>query len=268
LPPRARSQSWTSPASDPLLELERQLQACSKSHGHAETAAIYNEMGNVHFRQGNLKAAQESYKRAITCESGKHVATAYMNLGTVYWSQGDVRQALEMLEQALASHELDLLKVGKGLEDSPMAASVYHQLGLCHALKRDFGTAMTCMELAFKIRNLSGATVDVGKTVDAMGKICYLQGDFYAAQEHHKSAYRLLAASNAATETVLQNLANCYEATGDFSRAIGVWQDVAQQQRKTESAGLPETIRNMARVFEKSGLHAEAETCRQEAERL
>jgi tetratricopeptide (TPR) repeat protein len=191
-----------------------------------------------------------------------------MNLGTVYWSQGDVRKALKMLEQALASHELDLLKIGKGLEDSPMAASVYHQLGLCHALKRDFGTAMTCITLAFKIRNFLGASVDVGKTLDAMGKICYLQGDFHAAQEHHKSAYRFLAASNAATVTVLQNLAKCYEATGDFSKAISVWQDVAQQQRKNDSAGLQETIRNMSRAFEKSGLYAEAETSRQEAERL
>lgn len=272
LPPRPRTSSRSlspSPRNrsrtlsmDPLKDLERQLQTSiqQKGHGHADTAALYNEMGNMHFRQGNRKAANDSYQQAILCHpTGPHAATAYMNLGTVYWSSGDAESALQVLQKSLDCSSSD--------EISPQVASVHHQMGLCHALQQDFLKAMHCMKNAYNIRKALNKTTDVAKTLDAMGKICYMQGELDAAIKHHELAYHLLNLTNAPTLNVLKNMAAAYEALGKDSKAIAIWKDLAEHFRLKPgaTAHLQATLSTISRLYEKAGNQTQAFAYRQEA---
>ena len=296
---RQRCKSWTTSTSSPttersspphqLLELEKILKACRKSRGkkHFQNAAILNQIGNIYFRAGNNDAAATAYKEAIRCDPGEYTTTAYLNLGTVYWSTGDVQEAIPLLEQALSSHEMDVVlltetaneKENSRSGETDMAALVYHQLGLCYALLNEFETAMDYMKRALAIREslpLESQAL-VGSTLDAMGKIYFMQGDYKTAVEYHEKAARLLILANSDTLTVRQNLVNAYVAMGEDNRAIHVLGDIipilrakmleeARSSRpQTAAHALQQSLCAVAVLYEKIGISADADACRKEA---
>jgi tetratricopeptide (TPR) repeat protein len=90
----------------------------------SQIAALYNRIGNEHFRQHDYPKAVYYYKQAVQCHADlDHVAAAFANLGTVFWSTGDVEQSLAMLHQALETTSF-VCKQRKPVES--LAAGVYH----------------------------------------------------------------------------------------------------------------------------------------------
>lgn len=216
LPPRPRSYS-----SDPLESLQSQLLRRIQVYGpsHWSNVQVLNEMGNLHFRRGQHRAAQKCYQRALACDRGPYTAMACTNLGTVCWSIGELDHAQHWLVQALQCWERDCQVQNRTLQDSPMVASVYHQLGLVAALQNNYDMAIQQLTVAWQIRTGLGLNEDEGKTLDVMGKICSMQGRFPSAAEYHRQAYRVLRSEPCGGVGALRNLAATYEAAGERSNA-------------------------------------------------
>lgn len=203
---------------------------------HASTAALYNEIGNAHFRIGQNDAAAKAYKKAVACDPGKHsehLVSAYSNLATVQWKQGKVTEAINFLEQAWAVYELSTLASGKSMMTSPTAANICHQLGVCHSLSMNFDKALQYLEQAreIRVRIAGNSDVLVGRTMDAIGKVHWMRGDLESAMHCHGLALTCLTKLHAPTINTLQNMARVHMAANRLEEAASVLGEIAKVQR-------------------------------------
>lgn len=210
---------------------------------HESTAALYNELGNAHFRIGQNDAAAKAYKKAVACDPGEHLVSAYSNLATVYWKQGQVKEAINFLQQAWGFHEISTLSSGKSMQTSPTAANICHQLGLCHSLSMDFDKALQYLEQAREIRfRIAGSSdVLVGRTIDAIGKVHWMKGDLDSAMQCHAMALSCLTKLHAPTINTLQNMARVHMAANRLEAAASVLGEVAKVQRMNLAQAVPGT---------------------------
>lgn len=202
-----------------LHQLEKKLQQnINMKGGDLEARVlIYNQIGNIYFRQGQLDRAASYYSLAIqSSASGATLATSYLNLGTVCWRNGNITDAIRYLETSLEceQHE-DAIKHNK--INTTTIAMVHHQLGLCYALTKNFVLAHESLNRALNIRmNMNSEVdvdVDVARTIDALGRIFFLEMKYDYSIYHHRRAlqiYQKLRISD--TTTILQNLENAYQA--------------------------------------------------------
>ena len=220
--------SHTPQLDNTLISPEQSLQKAIAKYGstHPKCAALYNKLGNAHFRDGRLSQAQECYQNAVCCDPCSCTASAYLNLGTVYWRMSDTAQAIHMLKQALACHEANLQGNQSSLRTSSFAASVFHQLGLCHALQKQFDNAVALLNKALAIRKRLNASVDVGKTLSALANVMTMKGDKQEAVAYHEQSYQILATHQAVSALYLNNLAKAYEDVGENGKALAMYTEL------------------------------------------
>lgn len=63
------------------------------------SARISNNLGNLHFNQGDKEQAEKYYRQSI--EAGDAFAQPYYNLGAILQSKGDIFGAIQLYEQAI-----------------------------------------------------------------------------------------------------------------------------------------------------------------------
>jgi tetratricopeptide (TPR) repeat protein len=241
----------------------------------SQIAALYNCIGNEHFRQRDYPKAVYYYKQAVQCHADlDQVAAAFANLGTVYWSTGDVGQSLAMLHQALETYEFYSAQQRRPVEGLEVAG-VHHQLGLVFALKRDFNKAVESLQKAFAIRErATGArSILTAKTVDALGKVYTMMGDVQTALQCHERALDILNGHSVNTCSILENILAVQIVRGDDALALHVYAQILLQQRTafaqrlSREAGLQvaNTLKNMSLLCLQTGRAQEANLYQQEA---
>jgi tetratricopeptide (TPR) repeat protein len=262
-----------------LRSLEKALSWHMRHERHdrdSQIAALYNRIGNEHFRRRDFQKAVYYYKQAVQCHADlEHVAAAYANLGTVFWSTGDVGQALTVLRQALETYEFHAAQQGKPVAQNLEVAGVHHQLGLVFALKRDFDPAVESLQKAFAIRErATGArSILTAKTVDALGKVYKMMGDVQTALQYHERALDILNGHSVNTCSILENIVAVHTQRGDDAAALNVYIQILLQQRMvfdqtlSREAGLQvaNTLKNMSLLCQQTGRDQEANLYQQEA---
>lgn len=177
---------------------------------------ICNQIGNILFRQGELDRAGSYYNLAIQyATTATLLATSYRNLATVCWRTGHLSQAIQYLESSLECEKIQAAISHCSINTSSVAM-VYHQLGLCYALLKNFGRAHESLNKALGIRKDLGGELnaDVARTLDALGRICFLETKYNYAIHYHRRAlqiYHTLGRQD--TSTIMQNLKMAYQAT-------------------------------------------------------
>ena len=102
---------------------------------HPDTAATYDNIGQVYYSQGDYTKALEYYFKALDIKEkvlGKEhpsTATSYNNIGGGYYSQGDYTKALEYLQKAF-----DIRKQKLG-SDHPYTKGTKEGLEFCQFMK-------------------------------------------------------------------------------------------------------------------------------------
>mmetsp|Transcript_22752 Transcript_22752/g.63271 ORF Transcript_22752/g.63271 Transcript_22752/m.63271 type:complete len:425 (+) Transcript_22752:139-1413(+) len=214
--------------------LLRKLRKAIKRYGEKDpsVAAIYTALGNLHFREGRISEAINSYKGAIDCREGPHSATAYLNLGTAYWNQMDVPQATHYLKKALKHLKRGCSLRGVSPELCPEVASCHHQLGLVYALGHQNEAAVREIETACRMRlAMYGAAHPMtARTLDAAGRIHTLRGDYDQALHCHEQALTVLQGTPYAAST-LENIAMAHTGRGDVLAAVHVYVEIVQSMK-------------------------------------
>jgi tetratricopeptide (TPR) repeat protein len=214
-----------------LKELEQSLQRHIVKHGEKspKVAMDYLQIGNEHFRKGHMMEAEANYMLAVQCDPSEHLSKAYLNLGTVKWRTGDLPSAIHFLQRALGPDELGTELRGISLEESTTAASAYHQLGICYALCGEWQRAISSLEAArmIRVRVLGPADVSVGRTLDMIGKVWSMQGNYEEAMNYYQKALVCLMStdnvsnvSDANIATVLLNMARVQMTAGHPGAAL------------------------------------------------
>ena len=260
-----------------LRMLQKAYEWHTRKQGNtAEAAAYLNRIGNFHFREGKFDKAVSVYRQAVgLTDDSTQLAAAYANLGTVYWTTGCMDQAVIVLNQALKTYELEAIQ-GGGL--SLENAGVHHQLGLCYALQGKFAAAVQSMHAACRIRErMTGAeSVPTARTVDALGKVYRMCGDWSRALECHERAFKCLQAHGAACTTTLENMLAVHMARGNDATSIHILLDILREKKaaftKSQSPicakAVSDTLQTMAVLYQRTYKYEEAALCHKEVGRV
>ena len=236
---------------DSILEgLTAQLNTYLAKYGeaHAKVAKFYNQIGNHYMRQGQHKVSLENYHNALRCfrlissssrsSSPLHlhllggakreddvtttmsIAATLGNIGTVQWRMGRLEDAIETLQSAVSTAE------DYSGDASQEVANLLFTLGMARSLKQEYEEAIDCFaRMKYIMTNIYGPShVEVARAVDAMGKVCILQGNPSQAIQFHSDALRVkqiaLGPRHASVLQTQMNLALAFRADHKYQEAL------------------------------------------------
>lgn len=233
---------------DSILEgLTAQLNEYLQEYGetHGKVAKLYNQIGNHYMRQGQHKLSFENYHNALRCfrlissssrspspllggarrdddnvTTTLSIAATLGNIGTVQWRMGRLEEAIETLQSAVSTAE------DYSGDASQEVANLLFTLGMAHSLKQEYEEAIDCFaRMKHIITNIYGPShVEVARAVDAMGKVCILQGDPSQAIQFHSDALRVkqcaLGSRHASVLQTQMNLALAFRADHKYQEAL------------------------------------------------
>ncbi len=255
-PPRSPV-SPAAPLSLESLNYTREMRAQRFGPLHFTVGQTFNLIGNHHFRNHHYDMAIHAYQQALKCTEGgdsDHIAAAYGNIGTVCWSTGDLKMSVYCLEQALKLRRESERANGEDPEKSLSVASSYHQLGLARSLKQEYGKALVALRHALKIQEtvLGNKSIEVARSLDAIGKVHLYQGDADEALNCHQTAYAIWFESSGgehspALTASLMNIAAAHMARKDYEQATSMYVAVRNAQvvemQKAAKDGNPDLLR-------------------------
>lgn len=236
---------------DSIFEgLTAQLNTYLAKYGeaHAMVAKFYNQIGNHYMRQGQHKVSLENYHNALRCfrlissssrsSSPLHlhllggakreddvtttmsIAATLGNIGTVQWRMGRLEDAIETLQSAVSTAE------DYSGDASQEVANLLFTLGMARSLKQEYEEAIDCFaRMKHIMTNIYGPShVEVARAVDAMGKVCILQGNPSQAIQFHSDALRVkqiaLGPRHASVLQTQMNLALAFRADHKYQEAL------------------------------------------------
>jgi len=151
---------------------------------------IYNQRGLIYQYKGDLKKAEEAFKKAL--ELGPNDPIVHYNLAQVYLSEGKLDEAIKMLEEGVAldpqSAQLQLLygkalavkgdlakaeeAFKKGVELEPLNAGAWLSLGQVYFLEKKYDEAVKALQNSIELDPLSypEAYYYLGRTYLELGK--------------------------------------------------------------------------------------------------
>lgn len=277
-------------ASKTLSQLHATLQMRLHRFGanHPQVAEMWNRLGNYFYRSRAYDQALECYLEAIRCctcsntgssnsnemddtagaiaaaaatSSLDQLATAHRNIGAVFWATGKADRAIPSLHKALDVYDSHT----KAFTHNPpknvrlAVASTWYQLGLALTLQQSYDSALDALWHAKSIRehSLSPTHIEVGRTIDAIGKVFFFQQNYDAALKCHQDALEVKRASAATSKkrmgassgssspihatsgvvTSLMNIAAVHQVRGEVTQAIQLYEQVLQMQMAVLAQG-------------------------------
>ncbi|XP_068687776.1 uncharacterized protein [Montipora foliosa] len=216
-----------------ITEIERVFNVADLSesiyHGgvfcDGDSAAVYDELGNVHYSMGEFQEAKEYYERALAIRIEKlgsqhiDVTSSYNNIATVLHNQGDLQQAKEYLERALA------IRIEKLESRHINVASSYNNIA---TVLRDQGDLQQAKEyldrsLAIRIEKLGSQHIDVATSYNNIATLLYDEGDLQQAKEYLERALAIriekLGSQHIDVASSYNNIAIVLHAQGDLKQA-------------------------------------------------
>ena len=159
------------------------------SPNHTRVASIYNRLGVLHQRFGDLDRAKEFHNRALEISLMKlgpdhcAVAATYSQLGFIHLELGDNEQAKEYQDRALTIY---LQKVSP---DHPFVARSYGNLGSIHMDMGELESAKKYLGLALEILlKTCPDHPDVATAYSILGNVHRQLNDLEQAKEYHDRA--------------------------------------------------------------------------------
>eukprot|EP00522_Entomoneis_paludosa_P006565 CAMPEP_0172456090 /NCGR_PEP_ID=MMETSP1065-20121228/14180_1 /TAXON_ID=265537 /ORGANISM="Amphiprora paludosa, Strain CCMP125" /LENGTH=450 /DNA_ID=CAMNT_0013208761 /DNA_START=177 /DNA_END=1529 /DNA_ORIENTATION=+ len=258
--------------------LSAQLDQLQKLHGVGDSrvAPVWNLIGNARFRDGHHRAAVQAYEQAIKCEPGPHLVDSYCNMGTVFWAMGKVEDSLKQFKIALGA-----VIEGENLQ----VADIQYQIGLAYTLLKKYDEALVSLKQAGKIRcDIEGSKhPDFARTLDAIGKVHTLQGNFKSALSCYQEALSIRQglpfsddrSKGSAVLTSLQNIAILHKTSGSVDQAILAYGAVHAEQKEQLVTGaapasikkdIAETLIALADLFKLRKMASKSCSCLREAD--
>ena len=194
------------------------------SPNHITVALIYDRLGSLHRRLGDIDRAKEFHNRALEIKLKKvdcdhfEVADTYSHLGFVHLELGDHEQAKEYQDRALTIY------LKKLSPDHVFVARSYGNLGFIHENMGELESAKKYLGLALEIQlKACPDHPDVATTYTKLGVIHQKSGDLERAKEYQDRALAIrvkkLGPDHTDVATSYSNLGNIYQQLGDLQRA-------------------------------------------------
>ncbi|NLE76050.1 MAG: tetratricopeptide repeat protein, partial [Chloroflexi bacterium] len=253
----------------------RELDGDPRAAMAVERARVYNDLGWMHFRRGEMADALTWTTRCLSILEGTShygdLAAAYNRLTGMHFRLGDVTQAREVAQRGLRlrrrmgdTHGLALsynnlgglamfsgdwdealeynqqsLALKERLGDVPGQRSSHNNLGLIHLLRGDWEKAEAALHQALALARSIQEPWGVSQTLANLIRLDLARGDWTAAGQRLEEGWRL-AEESAASEQ-LTELARLRA-----ERLLGLGELEQAQQAALAAAALAERARDLA----------------------
>jgi len=172
----------------------------------------HNRCGNLHFRLGNLTAAQAAYdtvRRLAEAEKDDEFkATALGNLGNLAQTRGDLAAAEEYYDQSLTLNQELGRKEGM--------ANQYGNLGGLARIRGDLTASEGYYEQSLKLNQELGRKEGMAINYGNLGVLAATRGDLAAAEEYYEQSLTLNQELG-----LKEGMANQYGNLGILARTRG-----------------------------------------------
>ena len=194
------------------------------SPNHITVALIYDRLGILHRRLGDIDRAQEFHNRALEIKLKKldpdhsEVAATYSHLGFIQLALGDHEQAKEYQDRALTIY------LKKLSPDHVFVAKSYCNLGYTHKKMGELESAKKYLGLALEIQlKTCPDHPDVATTYRILGDVHCQLNDLEQAKEYQDRALAItlkkLGPDHTNVATIYAHLGLIYRQLGDLGRA-------------------------------------------------
>ena len=194
------------------------------SPNHITVALIYNRLGILHRRLGDIDHAKEFHNRALEIKLKKldpdhpEVAATYSHLGFIQLALGDHKQAKEYQDRALTIY------LKKLSPDHVFVAKSYCNLGYTHKKMGELESAKKYLGLALEIQlKTCPDHPDVATTYRILGDVHCQLNDLEQAKEYQDRALAImlkkLGPDHTTVATIYAHLGLIYRQFGDLGRA-------------------------------------------------
>jgi tetratricopeptide (TPR) repeat protein len=188
----------------------------------------YHQLGNVYFRGGKFKLAQENYEQAISYltdnQQVSELGSSYNLLGALFTQQKDFKTALPYFEQsiewnckslnfkelgktfhnlralvsegmALSNQKIYYEKLQERAEFAPAEPFVLHNLGLWYYREQAYKEAQEKFAQARQLKENQGISYEIASDYYHLGSIEETQGESKLAIDLHKIALEKMLAN-------------------------------------------------------------------------
>jgi tetratricopeptide (TPR) repeat protein len=204
-----------------------------------DDATLHGRLGALHYRRGDLKAAEECYRRALKLQP--HRPSFHNNLGNILCDHGHWREGLACYEQALALERV-------AHPDRPPSAEAVTNLELA---RMEFRLIHERIEYFEKVVQLE---VDSAEALNALGGACLLRRDFQRALASMRRAVQLDPRNVHAARNLGFVLTLDLESLGEPQKAIA---ELAENAIRFPNE--PRLFIHQGELYELSGMLEEAE---------
>ena len=234
----------------------------SDRHLINETKIIYNLLGMLYLRIGNLPQAQQYFKFAlnicVTTVGPNHanVASFYNNLGAIHKKMGDVLQAKKLFEYAQG---IFIKQLGS---DHVQVAVTYTNLGTIYSVLGNFQRSKQSFKLALQIyiKQFGYYHVDVANTYSQLDGVLKDLGNLWQAKLYEESALAIridqlgsnhvnVAHSYSSLGSVYQEIGDLYKAKLYCERAL----DILMKKLGVQNVDVATSYGNLATIHQDMG---------------
>ena len=243
------------------------------SPNHTRVASIYNRLGSLHQKLGDLDHAKEFHNRALEIKLKKldpdhsEVAATYSHLGIIHLGLGDHEHAKEYQDRALTIY------LKKLSPDHAFVAKSYCNLGYTHKKMGELESAKKYLGLALEIQlKTCPDHPDVATTYRILGDVHCQLNDLEQAKEYQDRALAItlkkLGPDHTNVATIYAHLGLIYRQLGDLGRAkeygdhaLAIW----LQKLGPDHNYVATAYYNLGVIHQKSGDLESAKECQDRA---
>ena len=177
-----------------------------------------NNMGIVHFYQGNFEKAMENWLEALRIRENiadkKGIASCLNNIGNIYSSQGDIINAIDYYQQSL--------KIDQELGNKKGIATSLYNMGEQYRMQGKYEEAMSNYRHSLKISEELKDESGISLNLIGIGNVYKNQGDYEKAIDYLRQSLKINEGTGDKQRIAvsLHNIGEIYSKLGSYDKAI------------------------------------------------
>ncbi|CAF1191750.1 unnamed protein product [Adineta steineri] len=210
-----------------------------------EKAHYYNQLGGIHWNQGDYEKAISYYKQGLEIQEktlpSNHpsLATSYNNIGLVYYDMGEYVAALSFYEQAFEIQQETLPS------NHPSLATSYGNIGSVYYDMGEYSEALLSHEKALKIQQntLPSNHPDLATSYNNIGLVYDNIGEYSKALSYYEKTLEIeqktLPSNHPSLATSYNNIGSVYDNMGEYTKALSYYEKALVIRQKSLSSNHP-----------------------------
>jgi tetratricopeptide (TPR) repeat protein/DNA-binding CsgD family transcriptional regulator len=251
---------------------EKALNYSAGSNDYDLISAIYNNQGNVYQSLALYDLAEKSYLKAIDFLEKKDSPDKILFLNNTLTNLGMTYRYIGNYEKALIYYKRGIEILEK--EDVPSniknyrIAKAYAEIGMTNVLIGNYDIAENLFKTHTDTIVKKGIYLDMAQLYFYTGKLNLEQKKYAKAKEYLKKSEDLtvLTNNNHLKIEILQSLSKLYEASGEFSKAIELFELKSKLKDSILNSESTWRIYNIKRAYENEKQFQQVELIKKEKE--